>query len=272
MFRETKPDKIVITQPGLHRVRIDSDQARDWLKLNVKNRRVRRHLVEYLKRQITTDEWQGDHPQPVVFSDAGRLIDGQHRLMAIAESEVFNGSSLLLRVETGASDKIREYMDTGVPRTLDDRVQLDPDPAFNKFAATLVGCEFSFRTGIVSQFKKPTPDDAREFFAIHCNAMRRVFSIRRSERLVGQVAVSFAAMEYFERDDAKAEEFYSDLFVPAGIVQQAQMLRDCLFRGGPKGGSGTVRKEVHGKAVGCMKAHLEGREVKRVTRVDSWNV
>lgn len=270
MFKETKPDSIVVTQPGWHLVRVDSDQARLWLKLNVNNRRVRRHLVEYLKRQIMTDEWQGNHPQPIVFSDAGRLIDGQHRLTAIAESEVFNGSSLPVRVETGASDKVREYMDTGIPRTLDDRVQLDGNPVFNKFASQLIGLEFSLRPGLTYIHKKATPDDAKEFFAIHHRAMRSVFERHHRERCVGQVAVSFAAVEYFERDEEKADEFYSDIFLPAGNVQQSQMLRDSLFRFAAKTGGSAARREVYSKSVGCMKAHLEGRKVKRVTRADSW--
>ena len=133
MFKEIKPHQLKVTTPGLFIVRVDSDVARDWLKLNLKNRRIRKTLVEYLKRQIESGEWQSNHPQPVVFSDAGRLIDGQHRLTAIAESEVYNGSSVCLRVETGASDGIREYMDTGIARTLEDRVELDSDPsAFTK--------------------------------------------------------------------------------------------------------------------------------------------
>jgi len=270
MFRETKPDKIKTAEPGLHLCKVDSDQAREWLKINVKNRRIRKSLVEYLKRQISTDEWQGNHPQPVVFSDLGRLIDGQHRLTAIAESEVYNGSSLLLRVETGASDKVREYMDTGIPRTLDDRVQLDEDLVFNKFVTQIITSELGLKSGSKSKHKKATPDDAREFFAMHEDALRSVFERHRRERSTGQVIIALAAMEYFEVDAEKADEFYTDLFIPAGHVQQAQMLRDFLFRSAGSSCAGAVRREFYSKAVGCMKSHLDGREVKRVTRAESW--
>jgi hypothetical protein len=269
MFKETKPSELLIAKPGLHLVKVDSDVARDWLRLNIKNRRIRKTLVAYLRRQIESNEWQSNHPQPIVFSDAGRLIDGQHRLTAIAEAEIYNGSSVKMRVETGADDKIREYMDTGITRTLDDRVELDSDLVFNKFVSQIISIDMMLgnKTG---KYGKATPEDAKEFFTLHEKALRLVYDRHRREKATGQVAVSLAAMQYFEKDAEKADEFYSDIFVAAGNVQQAQMLRDYLFRTVNARGGYTVRKEVYSKAVGCMKAHMEGRHVAKVTRAGSW--
>lgn len=270
MFKETKPSDLLIAKPGLHLVKVDSDVARDWLKLNIKNRRIRQTLVAYLRRQIETNEWQSNHPQPIVFSDAGRLIDGQHRLTAIAESELYNGSSVKMRVETGADDKIREYMDTGITRTLDDRVELDSDLYLNKFASQIIAMDLMLSSRL-GKYGKATPDDAREFFALHEKAIRLVHERHRRERSTGQISVAYAAMEYFERDEINADEFYNDIFVAAGSVQQAQMLRDYLFRfSSTANGGRTARQEVYQKCVGCMKAHMEGRHVAKVTRAAKW--
>jgi hypothetical protein len=269
MFKETKASELLIHKPGLYLVKVDSDVARDWLRLNVKNRRIRKTLVAYLRRQIETNEWQFNHPQPIVFSDAGRLIDGQHRLTAIAEAEIYNGSSVKMRVETGADDKIREYMDTGITRTLDDRVELDSDLVFNKFVSQVISIDMMLGNN-ASKHGKATPEDAREFFEIHQKALRLVYDRHRREKGTGQVAVSLAAMEYFEKDPEKADEFYSDIFIAAGNVQQSQMLRDYLLRTVNALGGYSVRKEVYSKAVGCMKAHMESRHVAKVTRAGSW--
>lgn len=267
MFKEIKAHDLQITKPGIHVVKVDSEIARKWLTLNIKNRRIRKSLVMYLRRQINEGEWQPNHPQPVVFSDAGRLIDGQHRLTAIAESEIYNGESVKVRVETGADDRIREYMDTGITRTLEDRVELDSNPAINKFAAQMVAINFSFTNGKANVQGKATPEDAKEFYAIHKNAIHQVFERKRSERGTGQAAVSFAALEYFELDENKADEFYSDLFVPAGNVQQSQMLRDFLCRLQTSGGFAN-RQEAYQKSVSCMKAHLADRKIGKVTRAN----
>lgn len=270
MFRETKPSDLLIAKPGLHLVKVDSDVARDWLKFNIKNRRIRNTLVAYLRRQIETNEWQSNHPQPIVFSDAGRLIDGQHRLTAIAEAEIYNGSAVKMRVETGADDKIREYMDTGITRTLDDRVELDSDHVFNKFVSQLISTELMLIQGRTSKYGKATPDDAREFYSLHEKALRQVFDRHQREKGTGQVAVSLAAMQYFEIDAEKADEFYSDLFVAAGNIQPAQMLRDFLLRQLSTRNGFSARKATYLKTVGCMKAHMDGRDVAKVTRAATW--
>lgn len=270
MYLKTTANRLDVRSPGLWLVNVTSQQARRWLEINVGNRRIRKHLTEYLRRQIESGEWQSGHPQPIVFSDTGRLIDGQHRLTAIADANLSEENGLPVRIETGAADCLREYLDTGISRTLDDRVQLDPDPRFNKFAAELITYEYMLIPGRLASNKRPTPEEAKELFAIHKTAIARVFELHRRDRGVGQVSVTFAAMEYFERDAEKAEEFYTDLFIPAGNVQQAQMLRDFVLRIINSAGGATARKIIYGKAIGCMKAHLEGREVKRVVRADSW--
>lgn len=269
MLKEIKPHQLVVAKPGLFVVNVDSNVARDWLKLNFKNRRIRRTLVEYLKRQIETGEWQSNHPQPVVFSDAGRLIDGQHRLTAIAESEVYNGSSVYLRVETGASDSIREYMDTGITRTLDDRVELDGDLRLNKFATQIISCHLMIVADKAQKYGKATPEDAKEFYAIHHESVKHVFERHRREKGTGSIPVALAAMEYFERDHQMADEFYTDLFRPAGEVQQSQMLRDFLLRM-QNNGSSVARREQYLKTISCMKAHMEGRNVGKVVRAANW--
>jgi len=255
---------------GLWSVCLDSSQAGKWLELNVRNRRIRRTLVNYLKRQIATGEWQDDHPQPIVFSVVPRLIDGQHRLLAIAQSCLTEGHGVRVRVETGANDGIREYLDSGIPRSLDDRVELHKDPKINKLAAQLVAVDLVVhQSNLTGRYGKATPDDAKEFYTKHEEAIMFVAERHKRHRGVGMMAVTLAAMEYREKDADLAAEFYTDLFVPAGRCQQAQMLRDFLLKTTNSGGP-IIRREAYQKAVACMKAHQAGREVRKVLRCASW--
>jgi hypothetical protein len=271
MYEEVDPDFIIFSKPGFYLVEVDAETAKKWLQLNIGNRRLRKAGVSFLRSQIENGEWQSSHPQPIVFSDTGRLIDGQHRLTAIAEAVVSNGKPLkiMVRVETGAPDGIREYLDSGIGRTLEDRADLDPDPGFNRFITQLV----NFHQCILfpsSKSKKTTPAFAKDFYRRHSWSLKKVYELNRKEKGTGQVAVSLAAMQYFEINEQKAGEFYADLFIAAGRVQQAQMLRDFLIRQRNIAGGLAIREDAHYKAIGCMKAHREGREIFRVNRVSSW--
>lgn len=260
---------IDVTSPALFRVAIDSETAAEMLSLNVRNRRQRRNAVDYLKKQIRMGEWRDDHPQPVVFSSEGRLIDGQHRLQAIAESKIGPDRAIVIRCETGARDDVREYLDTGVPRSLDDRVEFVSDHLLNKAIGRLITYNFT-RSGTG---RKPSPEDAREFFSAHKEAILFVASNWKKDAGVGRVQVGYAAMEYFELSPERAEEFYPSIFLIDGPVQQARVLRDWLLRSLKtriaQKDSSALRHEVYHRSVGCMKAHMEGREIK-IVRQAAW--
>ena len=260
--------KLNIKQPRLVRVAVYSSVAKEMLALNVKNRRIRRNAVDYLKHQITVGEWRNDHPQPVIFSDGGRLIDGQHRLQAILEMNIDASSALIVRVETGAHDDVREYLDTGVPRSLDDRVELVENHTYNKVISQLCMWDVS-RKGYA---KRPSPEDAKEWFSEHHESALFVAQHHRRDKGVGKIQVAFAAMEYYERNPAKALEFYPALFVVDSAVQQARLLRDyCLRTMGTSAvyaNNFSHRVDMYLRAVACMKAHRDDRVVSIVRKAE----
>ena len=263
MYVLTEFSEAIFSQRGYYLIRIDSDVAGEMLKRNRKNRRIRKSHLKSIGRQIEQGEFQSNHPAPLIFDDAGDLMDGQHRLTEIHKRKLYGDSDPLLRVETMVDKSMRQYIDTGISRTLDDRVELCADPMLNKLASQLVTLQRVLFSS--SEDKKPTPLDAQEFFTAHEMAIRHVFKRARKEKGVGQIAVCFAAMEYFERDAEKADVFYSDLFVSAGDIKQAMKLRDFLLKQVNPGGQASKR-ETYEKSVGCMKAHMDGRLVKKVVR------
>lgn len=97
-------------------VTVTPEMAREWLKLNVANNRtIRRTDVEAYKELIKDDRWLLT-PEGIQFNVNGRLIDGQHRLTAIAES----GKSVQMVVWHNVPVAAMEYLNTGRTRSLAD--------------------------------------------------------------------------------------------------------------------------------------------------------
>lgn len=84
---------------------------------NVRNRTVRQNKVLEWANRMRRGEWQlrGE----IVLTDAGELIDGQHRLLALVEVE--EAQPFFVRViPAAAAKKVNRALDDGVIRNLPD--------------------------------------------------------------------------------------------------------------------------------------------------------
>lgn len=252
-------------RPGIYEVNLDVEAAQFLLQMNTNNRFLRVSFVDYLCELIHTGAYIHSHPANIVVSSDSVLMDGQHRLHAIVKAGVTKRKPITVRVETGAKWVVREHMDDGVPRSLEDRVTFFDDHKSNRIAAQIAKC---WHTMTTSRSRRITVDEAVEFKNKHSHAIQWVADIRRCEAGTAQMAVAVAAIEYYEISKEKAHEFYKDLFVPAGNIHQSQMLRDALLKGNRN--SGMMGKiEVYKKSIFCMKGHLEKRQIK-IVRAGSW--
>ena len=89
--------------------------ARDWLKKNTCNRKLDKHHVDFLAKQILAGDWIIS-PQTISFDDDMCLLDGQHRLHAIAEA----GRSVECLIITGADRRSCNVIDQNMPRSNTD--------------------------------------------------------------------------------------------------------------------------------------------------------
>ena len=89
--------------------------AESFLLANTDNRTKRGWWVGSLTGMIKRGEWIPTH-QGVAFSKSGKLIDGQHRLEAIVESNI----SVEMLVVTDVRDDAYKVLDNGIKRTLSD--------------------------------------------------------------------------------------------------------------------------------------------------------
>lgn len=94
-------------QPFGGRVLVTPEMAAEWLRANRGNRRPRSRAVDRITQDIKRGRWIYNG-QSIVFSKTWRLLDGQHRLMAIAAA----GIAVESAVETGVDDAAMDRIDT----------------------------------------------------------------------------------------------------------------------------------------------------------------
>lgn len=96
-------------------VEVTPEQARIWLQSNLNNRRIRENHLNRLIHDMNSDRYLITH-QGVAFDTDGRLLDGQHRLLAIARS----GKAQMLLVTTGLPAHAQTQVDGGAKRAASD--------------------------------------------------------------------------------------------------------------------------------------------------------
>jgi hypothetical protein len=99
---------------------VTPELAQQWLRYNDFNRPLKLRLVEKYVRQIRSGNWQRTH-QGVAFDSHGVILDGQHRLWAVAQS----GQAVPMLIFLNENLTAHESIDGGRPRSLLDVVRLE---------------------------------------------------------------------------------------------------------------------------------------------------
>jgi hypothetical protein len=101
-------------------VHVTPELASEWLKKNKDNRPITKSHVNMLASQMKAGEWE-QTGEAIQFSQTDRLIDGQHRLMGIVQSQC----SFDLLVVYGVPDKSQAVLDTGKTRSAGDVLSMN---------------------------------------------------------------------------------------------------------------------------------------------------
>lgn len=113
--RESGSEKMLIT-PGM---------AKEWLRANDKNRNLRTRVVSDFARDMLKGVWEYNG-ETIGFSWDGFLLDGQHRLAALAEAGKTDPDVFIeALVVFGLDPKTQMTMDRGVKRTAADFLRLE---------------------------------------------------------------------------------------------------------------------------------------------------
>lgn len=229
-------------------------QAKKYMQLNRGNRVIRKNSVEKFVTMLRGGKWRLTH-QGIAFADTPdgeRLIDGQHRLLAIIEANL--PARMLVARELEEEDY--KYIDGGAPRTVADKLKFVDDPPLNRIVAALV----STRTKITvhSGGAAPTIDEVENEFLAFDSAYvavakawtKKIKSVTRAE--IGAALVSYAAGY-----PKKADQFAQQLIGGDNLYKghPAFTLSEGLIQG--RIGQGRPMLESYFKAINAMKSHLK---------------
>lgn len=112
------PTKTMLGDNGS--VLVDATIAEAWLGANTHNRKLSNVRVDQMVRNMKAGQWD-DNGETVKFSKTGVLLDGQHRLSAIIESDTVQ----VLTVVAGLDDKVQRSIDIGGKRTVGQQLDLN---------------------------------------------------------------------------------------------------------------------------------------------------
>lgn len=96
--------------------------ARAWLEANHVNRNVRPKVVNAYRRDMEAGRWVFTG-EPIQISQTGALLNGQHRLAALADAKGVRGIDFV--VARGLPDSTQTMMDQGVARNVRDALHLE---------------------------------------------------------------------------------------------------------------------------------------------------
>lgn len=135
---------------------ITPEIAKAWLEKNTINRPLRRTVVDTLRQAYERGEHRLTH-QGLAFAKTGELLDGQHRLTAIAQMP--KSFSVQMMVTSGLPSETFEAIDQGLKRTHGDVLRIDAGHA--AVARLLAVIYNTARTGLTSQYLIPFVEGTR---------------------------------------------------------------------------------------------------------------
>lgn len=131
-------------------VDVTPEMALEWLTANKNNRTVSKKHVAMLAGMMARNEYHfvGD---PVRFDTEGHLLDGQHRLHAIIESETVQHMIVIV----GLPAESQVFMDAGRRRSPGDQLQVALGIRNGNRAAAVVRTYIQWRDGVfISETRK----------------------------------------------------------------------------------------------------------------------
>jgi hypothetical protein len=246
-------------------VDITPEMAAKWLESNAEfNRKLRQTVVDRYARDMLNGAWNLTH-QGVAFDTKGRLIDGQHRLAAIAKAGVSVRMTVVRDTPAGAFD----HVDIGFGRTTADVLSAQGEGWItNEHIAIARFMEAGQNTRATTIARSPF--ELRDMVELHKNALSFVFqNLERRVKgvTIAPVLAAVAVAYYSEMDRAKLADFLRLLV--SGIAQDPGRdsttirLREWL-RDTSGSASSASRMEAFMKTQRVVKAYMVGETLTKL--------
>lgn len=246
--------------------------AQVWLEKNEVNRPINQGHVQFLADQMTRGLWQLNG-EAIVFSRTGQLLDGQHRLWAVVESN----QSIVSLVVYDAEEETRFTIDIGHKRTSGNALAMTGVANANR-AASIVRSVFVL--AYQSESKKISPQQCVMFVGKYNNLVQDAVNAVNGlppiipARWVG--AVHFIASQYLNAKglaDRFAEVFKTG--TPSYAGDPAHAARELFVRVGSKSTALRTHDQIN-VILRAWDAFKDGSvrrtQVRHVDVIMSWDI
>ena len=102
-------------------IMVTPDLAKVFLASNTSNRRVRKGTVDFYAKAMSRGEWKLSPQGVTIYTKSNRILDGQHRLLAVVQS----GVTVPLFVVYTSDEEVFKILDQGARRNTGDLFDLD---------------------------------------------------------------------------------------------------------------------------------------------------
>jgi len=217
-------------------IEITPPMAERWLQRNAKNRKANFATIEGYAIQIVNGQWKRTG-QPIIFTDAGMLLDGQHRLWAIYLSSRSAWSYVLTDVPH--EEDLFAFVDNSRPRTAADALHIvGVNGLANRLTAIVKNIAWRWDQGLMRirgavPMPKPSNREVMGYVQEHPDLLRAVKLLETNHktavrRLDDPVVAGFLAWKIIELHGEDAlDRFMNGLIAkessesdPLGLLQR----------------------------------------------------
>lgn len=179
-------------------VQITPSMAEEWLKMNSvgghTNRKFRSTHANTFAAEMRAGQWRLTH-QGIAFGTTGRLIDGQHRLTAVIESQ----TTQPMLVFINAPEDNFDNFDRGASRNLADILR--KDASLTALATSIVRTCVS-HGGVRGRKAMPAEvDKLLNLLAVDIEAMKAASTTHRKSRTLAPIRAAWCVHHHFATPD-----------------------------------------------------------------------
>lgn len=191
--------------------KITPDTASEMLKSNTNNRPANPMHVARLAREITNGNWKVNGDTICIASD-GRIIDGQHRLMAVVRA----GIGIETFVVEGLDYDTFNTKDIGKRRSSADTLAVCGEKQCKALAAALIVVG-RYLTGRMDRRVAYTNMEVENLLEEHPDIRRSVRFCKETKRLIAQSTLTGAHYLFSRKSEEQADSFVTQTISGIGL-------------------------------------------------------
>lgn len=189
-------------------------QAREWLDAGAANRPITVRRVKLYADAMSSGRWRVNG-EALIFNRSGKLMNGQHRLVACVQS----GYSFRTMIVRGVPDEAFSTIDAGRPRSIGDIVALVGEKNANVLASALIWKHHYDRGTTTQRNQSASADEALKVLREHPGMAEWASPRAELKSWVPGSLQTWLKYEFSSRDPEANLKFWNDLWTGAGLSE-----------------------------------------------------